>query len=119
MMDGVRRIWRQTASRAVAAAEWLLGEARQILDIDAFRSANDWRGRLDSVSWRRAAVAGGSVMAIGLAVGLGLWLAQPEFAGRPPRLPTEEEWRANQAAGRAMEAELSPALAKANASVTP
>ena len=119
MMDGVRTIWRQAVSRAVAAAKWLLQEARQVLDVDAFRCANDWRGRLDAVSWRRAAVAGGGVMAIGLAVGLGFWLAQPEFGGRPPRLPTEQEWRANQAAGRAMEGELSPALAKANASVTP
>jgi len=118
-MDGVRTIWRQAVSRAVAAADWLLHESRQVLDIDAFRAASDWRSRLSSISWRRVAVAGGGLGALALAVGLGVWLMQPEFRAHPPRLPTEQEWRANQAAGRAMDAELSPALASANASVTP
>jgi len=118
-MDQVQTLWRKGIARAKAWSGWLLSEARQVLDVDAFRSANDWRDRLNSISWKRAAVAGSGVVTLALAAGLGVWLTQPEFRAHPPRLPTEQEWRANQSAGRAMDAELSPALASANASVTP
>jgi hypothetical protein len=119
MMDRARALWSQTVTHVRAGAEWILRETRQILDLDALRSANGWRGRLDAVSWKRAAIAGGGLAVIALAAGLWTWLAQPEFRGHPPRLPTEQEWRANQAAARAMEGELSPALEAANKSVTP
>lgn len=93
-------------------------EARQVIDLEALRSSTDWTARFKAVSWRRLAVTAGGVLAITVAFGLGLWLAKPNSA-QPPRLPTEQEWRANQAASRAMEAELSPALVQANKSVTP
>lgn len=118
-MERLRALWSQVVTRLRAADLWIWREAAQILDLNKFQTATDWRGRFDAVSWRRVAIGAGSVTALGVAVGVGLWLMQPEFRSHPPRLPTEQEWRANQAAGQAMEAKLSPALAKANASVAP
>lgn len=115
----VRRVWQEASSRARNATNWLVQEAGQILDMAALRSATDWRGRLEAISWRRAGLAGLSVATIVAVAGLGFWLTRPEFGGHPPRLPTDQEWRASQAADRAMESGLSPALAEANASVTP
>ncbi len=67
-MDRVQTLWRQAIARAKAGSGWLLGEVRQVLDIDAFQSASDWRGRLSSISWRRIAVAGSGLAALALAV---------------------------------------------------
>lgn len=117
-MDRASAIGLQAIRSAQAGWRWLLTEVRQIFDLEAFRSANNWSARVEAVSWRRFTVAAGGALAVTLALGLGLWLVQPK-AAHAPRLPTEQEWRANQAAARAMEAELSPALAQANASVTP
>lgn len=87
-------------------------EARLTFDSARWTTAMTWRDRVQAVSWPRASVAAGLAF---VAAG-SLWLAlQPRgIQAHPPRLPTEQEWRANQAAGEAMEAELSPALAAAN-----
>jgi hypothetical protein len=103
--------------KAIAAASCIRREAGLLFDRDRFLSAGSWQERLAAVSWLRAAVLGGTAAAVAVALGVGMWLLQPEFRGRPPRLPTEQEWKANQDAGRAMEAELSPALAAANQAV--
>lgn len=99
------------------AAERLKAEAGRIIDTDRWRRSLNWSDRLASVSWPRLSVAVGASAAIGV----GLWaLVQPDgIRSHPPRLPTEQEWRATQAAAAAMEADLSPALAAANRSVAP
>ena len=90
-------------------------EARQTIDAEQWRSARTWADRARAISWSRAAGIGGAVATVGVGVFL---LTQPHgLRSHPPRLPTEQEWRASQAAARAMEADLSPALAAANQSV--
>lgn len=96
------------------------GAVRQIrltVDPDRWTAATNLRERAASVSWPRASVAGVLVAATAVSV----WIAvQPSgIRSHPPRLPTEQEWRATQAAAEAMEAELSPALAAANQTVQP
>ncbi|QDH72321.1 hypothetical protein [Brevundimonas sp. M20] len=104
-------------ARARACGSVIRHQWAHILDMEQFHSATSWRDRLKAVAWKRVAIIGSGLATVALAVSLGAWLLQPEFRGRPPRLPTEQEWRANQDAGRAMEAELSPALAEANKAV--
>jgi hypothetical protein len=116
-MQRFQTFGRRLGARAIALAAYARREAGLLFDRDRFLSAGSWQERLAAVSWPRAAVVGGTAAAVAVALGVGMWLLQPEFRGRPPRLPTEQEWKANQDAGRAMEAELSPALAAANQAV--
>lgn len=94
----------------------LLVEARQIVDLDRWRTGATWRERVEAVSWPRASIAGGLVTVLGV----GLWLiAMPSgIHAHPPRLPTQVELEAARSAERAMHAELSPALAAANRTET-
>lgn len=96
---------------------WLGDQASRLVDQDQWRSASSARDRVGAVSWSRA-----SILGLGIAAGAGalIWIvAQPQgLRAHPPRLPTEQEWRANQQAADAMKADLSPALAAANRSIT-
>lgn len=89
-----------------------ISEARLTFDRARWATATTWRDRAQAVSWPRASVAAG----LALVAAGSLWLVvQPRgIQAHPPRLPTEQEWRANQQAAEAMEAELSPSLAAAN-----
>lgn len=112
-----RAFARQSASAGLMLFAGAIRQIRLTIDPDRWAAAANWRGRVASVSWPRASI-GGALVA-GLAVSV--WFAvQPSgLRSHPPRLPTEQEWRANQAAAKAMEAELSPALAAANRPVQP
>ena len=96
---------------------WMKAEARLILDRPSWTAATTLRDRLEAVSWLRASV----VVGLTFAVMGSLWIAfRPRgIQAHPPRLPTEQEWRANREAAKAMEATLSPALAAANRPETP
>lgn len=92
----------------------LIEQIRLTVDRDQWATASDWRSRLAAISWPRASVAAGLAAVAVFALWVGL---QPTgIRSHPPRLPTEAEWRATQAAAEAMESELSPALAAANRS---
>lgn len=92
---------------------WLGREARLIFDAHRWAGAVTWKDRAAAVSWPRAGVAG----TLSVLVASSLWFAlQPDRQPGPPRLPTEQEWRASQSAAAAMQADLSPALAAANRS---
>ena len=105
-LDGTGRVIRSGIAR-------LEREARLTLDGNRWAGAVTWKDRAAAVSWPRAGVAGAlTVLAAG-----SLWVVlQPDRQPRPPRLPTEQEWRASQSAAAAMQADLSPALAAANRS---
>lgn len=94
------------------AKSYLSSQFIDLVDKERWRSGVSWRDRLHAVSWPRATVLAG----LTAAAGMGIWLSlQPAgIEAHPPRLPTEEEWAANQAAGEAFEGNLSPALAAAN-----
>ena len=105
LLDGAVRWRRNSAAR-------LAQEVRLTFDKARWAGAVTWRDRAAAVSWPRAGVMGG----LAVAIAGSLWLALDPFGGQPvaPRLPTEQEWRASQAAAAAMQADLSPALAAAN-----
>ncbi|MEJ6790948.1 hypothetical protein BrevBR_15500 [Brevundimonas sp. BR2-1] len=92
-------------------------QVRQTIDHNRWSTATTWRDRAAAVSWPRASIGG--VLAAAMAVCVWIAVQPPGVRSHPPRLPTEREWRANQAAAEAMEAELSPALAAANRTVGP
>lgn len=122
----VQTMWDQVRSRLAAvgggAARTMSGLARsalsyaqRMIDADRWRAARSWRDRIAAVSWPRA-----SAMLVAMAVfGTSVWLVAQLHGVRahPPRLPTETEMQAVQAAGDAMKADLSPALVAANRSV--
>jgi hypothetical protein len=103
----------------VAVSLWTKGvfQVRKIVDSDRWAVATTWQDRAAAVSWPRASIVG----ALAATLIVSVWLvAQPSgIRSHPPRLPTEQEWRANRAAAEAMEADLSPARAAANHTVRP
>lgn len=92
----------------------LLEQIRLTVDRERWAAATDWRARIAAVSWPRAGV--GATLVAGAALSLWIGLQPTGLRAHPPRLPTEVEWRATQAAAAAMESDLSPALAAANLS---
>ncbi len=95
----------------------LIRQANLLVDRPRWASSLTWRDKVSAVSWPRASVVAGLSL---LTVGSFVWILLPHgIQAHPPRLPTEQEWRANQSAAKAMEAELSPALANANRSEAP
>lgn len=122
-MPSIGLIGERLAAGARNGVRWVVGEAGRVVDMPRFRAATSWRDRLATVSWPRLGVVTGGLVAIIAGVSLlpdGRVRpdANPEIRAHAPRLPSEQEWRASQEAARAMEAELSPALAAANQSVT-
>lgn len=102
-----------TGRRLRSGAAWLVREARLTFDNNRWAGAVSWRDRAAAVSWPRAGMAG----TLTVLVAGSLWFVlQPDRRPGPPRLPTEQEWRASQSAAAAMQADLSPALAAANRS---
>ena len=108
---------RAGASRAASVWASAGRQLRLVVDFDHWLAAPTWQDRAAAVSWPRASIVGG--VAATLAISLWLVVNPTKPRPHPPRLPTEQEWSANQAAAVAMEAELSPALASANRSVRP
>jgi len=106
--------WLDGTGRGIrSGVAWLEHEARLTFDGNRWAGAVSWRDRAAAVSWPRAGVAG----ALTVLIAGSLWVVlQPDRQPGPPRLPTDQEWRASQSAAAAMQADLSPTLAAANRS---
>ena len=115
--ERVRTSVRWAADVGATMSGRAIGQIRRTVDPARWAAATNWRERAASVSWPRASVAG--VLIAVMAVSVWIVVQPSGVRSHPPRLPTEQEWRATQAAAEAMEAELSPALAAANRTVQP
>lgn len=121
-MDRLRELGSGFVQRLSRSVAWTVRQTQLVVDAERLRAARSWPDRLSAVSWPRAGVLAGGSAAIALVVGIaisGSESSPPEIRSHPPRLPSDTAWRASQAAERAMETDVSPALAKANRSVDP
>lgn len=106
--SGALGSWFQQCSSALSR------QAGLFVDTEEWRTSTTLSEKMKAISWPRASIAG---VALALLIGGGVWMMlQPaSIQAHPPRLPTEQEWQATQAA-EAFEGDLSPALAAANQS---
>lgn len=104
-----RRSWLQAVYAKIGCV------TEHFVDIARWRSSTNVSQKLSAIIWPKASVAAATV---GVLIGGGAWilLQSDSLSPHAPRLPTEQEWEATQAAV-AFEGELSPALAAANHSV--
>ncbi|MNC48739.1 hypothetical protein D3C75_978720 [compost metagenome] len=81
---------KSTRSDSRFGPHFIMAVPRQIInivDLQHWKSATSWHGRLAAVSWPRAGVIGGIAAAL---LGLGIYAATPKgLRAYPPPLPAE------------------------------
>lgn len=115
IVDRARDVQASAMPVARRTVDRLVYEARRLVDRDKWATATTLRERMAAVSWPRASIVGA-----GLTVAVvGVWfIVQPHgVRAYAPPLPTEQQMQARIDAARALEADLSPALARANETV--
>jgi hypothetical protein len=118
-LQHAKRLASEAKPFALRLGDRALQEVKQIVNLDRWASATTVADRLQAVSWPRASIAGGLITGLIAGGWLGAWLLfwPHGIQAHAPPLPTEQQIEARIEAAKALEAELSPSLAKANATV--
>lgn len=114
LRDHLNRLQIQLIERVTPMALRLFDEVRRTVDLQAWRAAPTFRGRLGAISWPRAGVGAGALAAV--AGGLMFAVLSDRPDAYPPPEPTAREIALRREAMRLATATPPPSLVEANKS---